>query len=81
MMTAKLMAILASAINVDYMKVLEFPSGTADGESQCADIFIIDDSEDEEELFSVELSLLSGTATVKNAIADIFITDNEGSKS
>ena len=35
------------------MKVLEFPSGTADGESQCADIFVIDDSEDEEESFSM----------------------------
>ena len=74
------MAILASANALD-SKVLEFPSGTADGESQCADIFIIDDSEDEEESFSVEMSLLSGTATVKNAIADIFLTDNEGSKS
>ena len=74
-------AYLAAIAESDYVSVsmdVVFPAGTSNGGMQCIDVTIIDDSEVEEDEFTVTLTTSSPLVTLGNAVTTITITDNDG---
>ena len=73
----------AAIAGSDYVSVsmdVVFPAGTSNGDMQCIDVTIIDDSEMEgDETFTVALTTSSPVVmTLGNAVTTITITDNDG---
>ena len=72
----------AAIAGSDYVSVsmdVVFPASTSNGDMQCIDVTIMDDSEMEgDETFTVALTTSSPVVTLGNAVTTITITDNDG---
>ena len=75
---------VSAAAGSDYTAIsspLMFPAGSHDGSEQCVNVSIVDDETvEEDETFTVELTVLTSGVVEGNALTTVVITDNEGNR-